>query len=92
MSKQSLRPRGAWLAELVAVTAGVGVTLGLILGLGWGQDNDWRLLAATAVGLGVTTVSSELPIALARRERAMAAAHMERYKEETDAVGNGRDD
>lgn len=56
----------AWLADGAVVVMGGLAAAVLIIGLGWGRYEGWRLIAAAAVGLVVATVVCELPSGVTR--------------------------
>jgi hypothetical protein len=60
-----MRRRHWWsrLADSAAVVVGALTAAGLIAGLGWGAHAGWRLIAAAAAGLAVSTAAFELSAA-----------------------------
>jgi hypothetical protein len=78
-----MRRRHWWsrLADSAAVVVGALTAAGLIAGLGWGAHGGWRLIAAAAAGLAVSTAAFEL---------SAAPVHGEGGAESADLGGAGR--
>ncbi|ALV32250.1 hypothetical protein AS200_09510 [Streptomyces sp. CdTB01] len=79
----------SWLADSAVVVTGGLAAAGLIVGLGWGRQGGWRLIASAGVGLLVAAMGCELPVALAREHRGSVPADVWQGADGSDAEPHG---